>query len=72
MEEEELKGDLSKRHVELIGIGGRIGSGVFLGCGKVIELGGGWMIFAYLIVGMGMFLVMRGVGEVVLWKTGYE
>ncbi|WP_260862622.1 hypothetical protein [Bacillus pumilus] len=56
----------------MIGIGGSIGSGVFVGCGKGIELGGAWMIFGYLIVGMGMFLVMRGVGEVVLWKSGYE
>ncbi len=30
------------------------------------------MIFGYLIVGMAMFFVMRGVGELVLSKGGYE
>jgi D-serine/D-alanine/glycine transporter len=67
-----LKRDLSNRHVQLIAIGGTIGTGLFLGSGKAIQLAGPSIIFAYLIVGIALFFVMRALGELLLSKAGYQ
>lgn len=56
MAQQGLKRDLSNRHVQLIAIGGTIGTGLFLGSGKAIQLAGPSIIFAYLIVGIALFL----------------
>ncbi|MGV4965812.1 amino acid permease [Priestia aryabhattai] len=72
MEQRELKRDLSNRHVQLIAIGGTIGTGLFLGSGKAIQLAGPSIIFAYLIVGIALFFVMRALGELLLSKAGYQ
>ena len=39
-EEQELQRGLKNRHVQLISIGGAIGTGLFLGSGKSIQLAG--------------------------------
>jgi D-serine/D-alanine/glycine transporter len=70
--QQELKRDLSNRHVQLIAIGGTIGTGLFLGSGKAIQLAGPSIIFAYLIVGIAVFFVMRALGELLLSKAGYQ
>lgn len=67
-----LKRDLSNRHVQLIAIGGTIGTGLFLGSGKAIQLAGPSIIFAYLIVGIAVFFVMRALGELLLSQAGYQ
>nr|WP_295969963.1 amino acid permease [uncultured Bacillus sp.] len=72
MEQQELKRDLKNRHVQLIAIGGTIGTGLFLGAGKAIELAGPSIIFAYLIVGVALFFVMRALGELLLSNAGYQ
>lgn len=72
MAKEELKRDLKNRHVQLIAIGGTIGTGLFLGSGKAIQLAGPSIIFAYLIVGIAVFFVMRALGELLLSKAGYQ
>ncbi|CAM2913685.1 amino acid permease [Paenibacillus sediminis] len=72
MAQRELKRDLSNRHVQLIAIGGTIGTGLFLGSGKAIQLAGPSIIFAYLIVGIALFFVMRALGELLLSKAGYQ
>ncbi|WP_462410432.1 amino acid permease [Neobacillus sp. Marseille-QA0830] len=72
MAQQELKRDLANRHVQLIAIGGTIGTGLFLGSGKAIQLAGPSIIFAYLIVGMAVFFVMRALGELLLSKAGYQ
>ncbi|RAS86672.1 amino acid permease [Priestia endophytica] len=72
MAQQGLKRDLSNRHVQLIAIGGTIGTGLFLGSGKAIQLAGPSIIFAYLIVGIALFFVMRALGELLLSKAGYQ
>ena len=68
----ELKRDLKNRHVQLIAIGGTIGTGLFLGSGKAIALAGPSIILAYLIVGIALFFVMRALGELLLSNAGYK
>lgn len=72
MAQQELKRDLKNRHVQLIAIGGTIGTGLFLGSGKAIQLAGPSIIFAYLIVGIACFFVMRALGELLLSNAGYQ
>lgn len=72
MSQQELKRDLANRHVQLIAIGGTIGTGLFLGSGKAIQLAGPSVIFAYLIVGVALFFMMRALGELLLSNAGYE
>ncbi|CAM3987082.1 amino acid permease [Mesobacillus zeae] len=72
MAQHELKRDLKDRHVQLIAIGGTIGTGLFLGSGKAIQLAGPSIIFAYLIVGFALFFVMRALGELLLSNAGYQ
>ncbi|RLL40580.1 amino acid permease [Oceanobacillus piezotolerans] len=72
MTQQELKRDLANRHVQLIAIGGTIGTGLFLGSGKAIQLAGPSIILAYLLVGIALFFVMRALGELLLSKAGYR
>ncbi|WP_318503812.1 amino acid permease [Bacillus sp. T3] len=72
MAQQELKKDLKNRHVQLIAIGGTIGTGLFLGSGKAIQLAGPSIIFAYLIIGIAVFFVMRALGELLLSNSGYQ
>ncbi|MFX3628853.1 MAG: amino acid permease [Ectobacillus sp.] len=72
MAKQELKRDLENRHVQLIAIGGTIGTGLFLGSGKAIQLAGPSIIFAYLIIGLACFFVMRALGELLLSNAGYQ
>lgn len=72
MGQQGLKKELASRHVQLIAIGGTIGTGLFLGSGKAIQLAGPSIILAYLIVGTALFFVMRALGELLLSKSGYQ
>ena len=55
MQEQKLERGLKNRHVQLIAIGGAIGTGLFLGAGKSIHLAGPSILFAYLITGSFVF-----------------
>jgi len=72
MQEEKLARGLKNRHVQLIAIGGAIGTGLFLGAGKSIHLAGPSILFAYLITGLICFLIMRALGELLLTNLGYH
>ncbi|GAK48007.1 alanine glycine permease [Secundilactobacillus oryzae JCM 18671] len=63
---QELSRGLQGRHVQLIALGGTIGTGLFLGAGQSIHLAGPSIIFAYLITGIVCFLLMRALGELLL------
>ena len=71
MAKQELKRDLKNRHVQLIAIGGTIGTGLFLGSGKSIHLAGPSILFSYLIIGIALFFVMRALGELLLSNTNH-
>jgi len=68
---QQLERKLKNRHIQLIAIGGAIGTGLFLGSGKAIHLAGPSILFAYLIIGVALFFVMRSLGELLLSNTGY-
>lgn len=72
MQEEKLERGLKNRHVQLIAIGGAIGTGLFLGAGKSIHLAGPSILFAYLITGVICFLIMRALGELLLSNLNYH
>ena len=64
-ENNELKRGLSARQMRMIALGGTIGVGLFMGATSTIKWTGPSVIFAYLIAGLFIFLVMRAMGEMV-------
>lgn len=61
---EDLHRGLRARHIQLIGLGGCIGVGLFLGSATAINLAGPSVILSYLVVGLAIYFVMRSLGEV--------
>lgn len=51
----ELQRSLSNRHLQLIAIGGAIGTGLFMGSGKTISLAGPSILIIYMIIGFMVF-----------------
>ncbi|WP_035267030.1 amino acid permease [Acinetobacter sp. Ver3] len=68
----ELQRSLSNRHLQLIAIGGAIGTGLFMGSGKTISLAGPSILVIYMIIGFMVFLVMRALGELLLSNLQYK
>jgi len=63
-EDEKLKRDLSSRHLQMIAIGGSIGTGLFVASGGSLSIGGpASLLIAYLLVGTMLFTVMNALGE---------
>ena len=54
-----LQRSLKNRHLQLIAIGGAIGTGLFMGSGRTISLAGPSVLFTYMIIGFFLFFVMR-------------
>lgn len=71
-DEHVLQKKLENRHIQLIAIGGAIGTGLFMGAGKTIHLSGSSIILTYMIVGFFMFVVMRALGELLLSNSKYR
>ncbi|MCF8999501.1 amino acid permease [Acinetobacter nectaris] len=61
-----LKKKLSNRHIQLIALGGAIGTGLFLGISQTIQLAGPSVILGYGIAGFIAFLIMRQLGEMIV------
>ena len=68
----ELQRKLSNRHLQLIAIGGAIGTGLFMGSGKTISLAGPSILFIYMIIGFMFFFLMRALGEILLSNLHYK
>ncbi len=58
-----LSRGLRQRHVTMIGFGGIIGAGLFVGSGAVINQAGPAAVVSYLIAGVLVILTMRMLGE---------
>ncbi|KJY35870.1 amino acid permease, partial [Streptomyces katrae] len=59
---------LKPRHVNMIAIGGAIGTGLFLGAGGRLADAGPSLFVAYAVCGIFAFLVVRALGELVLYR----
>jgi len=71
-QEPHLARALSNRHIQLLAIGGAIGTGLFMGSGKTISLAGPSVLFVYMIIGFMLFFVMRAMGEILLSNLNYK
>ncbi|HEY4539686.1 MAG TPA: amino acid permease [Faecalibacter sp.] len=65
-ENKELQRGLTNRHIQLIALGGAIGTGLFLGIGPAAVLAGPSVILGYAIAGIIAFFIMRQLGEMVV------
>lgn len=68
----EMQRGLKNRHLQLIAIGGAIGTGLFLGSGKLISVSGPSIIFVYMVIGFFVFFIMRALGELLLSNLHYK
>ncbi|MFJ9175044.1 amino acid permease [Streptomyces sp. NPDC102360] len=59
---------LKSRHINMIAIGGAIGTGLFLGAGGRLHDAGPALVFAYLICGIFAYFVVRALGEMVVYR----
>ncbi|GHJ36898.1 amino acid permease [Streptomyces sp. TS71-3] len=62
------KKDLKSRHINMIAVGGAIGTGLFLGAGGRLNSVGPSLFIAYAVCGVFAFLVVRALGELVLYR----
>jgi aromatic amino acid transport protein AroP len=65
-EQQKLKRGLQNRHIQLIALGGAIGTGLFLGIGPAAVLAGPSVILGYALAGIIAFFIMRQLGEMVV------
>ena len=61
-----LKRGLQNRHIQLIALGGAIGTGLFLGIGPAAVVAGPSVILGYGVAGLIAFFIMRQLGEMVV------
>lgn len=71
-QEKKLQRGLSSRHIQLIAIGGAIGTGLFMGSGKTISVAGPSIILVYATIGFFIFFMMRAMGELLLSNLQYK
>ncbi|MGE8318818.1 MAG: amino acid permease [Comamonas sp.] len=61
-----LERKLKNRHIQLIGLGGAIGTGLFLGLAGTMKLAGPAVLLNYALCGLVVFLIMRFLGEMLV------
>jgi len=59
---------LRPRQIQMIAIGGAIGTGLFLGAGGRLALAGPALVFVYALCGFFAFLVLRALGELIMHR----
>ncbi|MFT4044851.1 MAG: amino acid permease [Gordonia sp. (in: high G+C Gram-positive bacteria)] len=60
---------LGRRHVQMIAIGGAIGTGLFLGSASRLHSVGPALLFSYAFAGLMAYFLMRALGELVLHRS---
>lgn len=60
---------LNARHINMLAIGGAIGVGLFMGSGAGIKTAGPAIVLAYAVVGFFIFVVMRALGELLMYRV---
>jgi AAT family amino acid transporter len=58
-----LRRGLKNRHIQMIALGGAIGTGLFYGSATSIGMAGPSIVLSYLLGGAVIFLIMRALGE---------
>ncbi|KAF0866026.1 amino acid permease [Pseudomonas sp. LD120] len=71
-EHPKLQRTLHNRHIQLMAMGGAIGTGLFMGSGKIIAMSGTSIILIYMIIGLFVYLVMRAMGELLLSNLNFK
>ncbi|AEW44678.1 L-asparagine permease [Serratia symbiotica str. 'Cinara cedri'] len=59
---------MSSRQIQMIAIGGSIGTGLFLGTGGRLEIAGPALALVYLVCGVFSFFILRALGELILYR----
>nr|VUD34504.1 L-asparagine permease [Raoultella sp. NCTC 9187] len=59
---------MGNRQVQMIAIGGAIGTGLFLGAGARLQMAGPALALVYLVCGLFSFFILRALGELVLHR----
>jgi D-serine/D-alanine/glycine transporter len=67
-----LRRGLVNRHIQLIAIGGTMGTGLFMGSERTISFAGPAILMVYTIIGFFMFFVLRALGELLLSNLNYK
>src|SRR4051794_34010512 len=67
-EDEGYHKGLKPRQLQMIAIGGAIGTGLFLGAGGRLESAGPGLFLVYAVCGVFVFLILRALGELVLHR----
>lgn len=62
----QLHRGLKSRHIQLMALGGAIGTGLFLGVAETVRLAGPSVLLGYAIAGMIAFLIMRQLSEMMV------
>ncbi|TXI92701.1 MAG: amino acid permease [Neisseriales bacterium] len=65
---DELKHKLKNRHIQMIALGGVIGTGLFFGAAKSIQSTGPSIILSYILGGIVIYIIMRALGEMTVFK----
>lgn len=61
--EQHIQRGLKNRHIQMIALGGAIGTGLFYGSASVVKTAGPAILLSYLIGGAVIFFIMRALGE---------
>lgn len=59
---------LGSRQIQMIAIGGAIGTGLFLGAGSAIHRAGPSLLLMYAVAGAVIFCIMRALGELLTYR----
>lgn len=71
-EEQQLQRGLSNRHLQLMALGGAIGTGMFMGSSKTINQAGPSAMLVYAVIGFFLYFMMRAMGEMLLSNLKYK